>query len=86
MRSLASRTFRWNDGTSTEGYDAVELDDAGLVWFRWSHRHGAGGRREAGRQTFAGFLEAGPLLTPPAHLLAELERIARARCDADSDA
>jgi hypothetical protein len=86
MRSLASRTFRWNDGTSTEGYEAVELDEAGLSWFRWSHLHGAGGRIETGRQTFAAFLEAGPLLAPPPHLLAELERLARSRCDAASDA
>lgn len=86
MRSLSSRTFRWNDGTSTEGYDAVELDERGLVWFRWSHLHGAGGRIEAGRQSFAAFLASGPLLAPPAHLLAELERLARARCEAGSDA
>lgn len=79
MRSLATRTFRWNDGASTEGYDAVELDDDALAWFRWSHRHGAGGRIDAGRQSFAAFLAEGPPLSAPAHILRELERIARER-------
>lgn len=73
-----TRTFRWNDGESTEDYAGVEVDDHGVAWFRWSHRFGAG-RIEEGRQTFAALLEEGPRGTPPAHVAEELRRIARER-------
>ena len=77
MRRLATRTFRWNDGTSTDGYEAVEVEAGGLRWFRWSHVHGAGGRSELGVQSFATFLAEGPPLAVPRHVLAELERLAQ---------
>lgn len=74
-----TRTFRWNDGESTERYFGVDVDDEGLAWFEWSHRHGQGGRVERGRQSFAELLDVGPTGSPPASVLAELERVARDR-------
>jgi hypothetical protein len=78
MRAF-SRTFRWSDGTSTDGYAGVEVDDEGLSWFRWSHHHQSGGRLDEGRQSFAELLRNGPTGTPPAHVLTELTRLARER-------
>lgn len=74
-----TRTFRWNDGDSTERYAGAEVDEQGVAWFEWSHQHGQGGRLERGRQSFAELLEGGPKGSPPPHVLAELQRIARDR-------
>lgn len=61
----ARRTFRWNDGVSALGYEAVEASTEELVWFRWSHVPGQG-RLEETRQTRAEFDAAGPLRAMPA--------------------
>lgn len=61
----ARRTFRWNDGVSALGYDAVEASADELLWFRWSHVPGEG-RLDEMRQTRAEFDAAGPPRSMPA--------------------
>lgn len=75
MDRLRTKTWRWSDGVSTEGYDALELAGGTLTYFSWSHEFGEGGRREHGRQTTERFLRDGPLVTVPPHILTELRRI-----------
>lgn len=79
-RWAEARTFRWNDGESTEGYQAVEVDGEGLLWFRWSHVHGEG-RVDEARQSFAGFLD-GPLRPCPKPIEDQLRALALRRLDA----
>lgn len=67
------RTFRWNDGRDVGSYEAVETSDEGLLWYRWSHAHGAeGGRQDEALQPFDAFLRDGPLRAAPAPTLAAL--------------
>jgi hypothetical protein len=73
LRSLSShRTFRWNDGSDVERYDAVETTDAGLLWYWWSHRTDHGGRRDAALQSFDAFVREGPLRAAPEPVLRAL--------------
>lgn len=59
------RTFRWNDGESVLGYDAVEATAEELVWFRWSHVPGEG-RIDELRQSREAFESVGPAREMPA--------------------
>jgi len=73
----ALRTFRWNDGESTDGYHGVDIDRSGARFFTWSHRQGEG-RLERGAQSLEALLDSGPLVTPPPaiarQLVAEAQR------------
>jgi hypothetical protein len=75
---MFSTTFRWNDGSDAERYDAVEARETDLVWYAWSHRHGQG-RTDEATQSYEALLRDGPLRAIPAHARAELEAIARAK-------
>lgn len=75
-----TRTLRWSDGESTDGYHAVDVGRDGLTWFDWSHIHGEG-RIERGHQTLAAFLADGPLHPPPPSILRQLTAAARALAD-----
>jgi hypothetical protein len=68
---LTGRTFRWNDGVSTEGYRAAEVQGDEVVWFEWSHVHGRG-RTEVARQRLVDLERAGAPFAVPAHVLAEI--------------
>lgn len=67
----AQRTFRWNDGVSALGYEAVDASPAELVWFRWSHVPGEG-RLDEVRQSRTDFDRAGPARAMPAPAEASL--------------
>jgi hypothetical protein len=73
---MFSTTFRWNDGSDAERYDAVEATADGLLWYAWSHVHGSGRQNEA-TQSYEAFLRDGPLRPIPAPARAQLEAIAR---------
>ncbi len=70
----AARTWRWNPGTYAErsAYDAVEAGPEGLVWYHWEHGYSAGGERARAAQTFASFVQNGPLRPLPQPLLDEV--------------
>ena len=73
------RTWRWTEGTGAEDtaerYRGVETTDAGLRWFRWSHRfgHGEDGLQGEVLQPWARFAADGPLEPMPVEARAELE-------------
>ena len=70
------RTHRWSpDGR--EGYEAVELDAAGLRWFRWSHRMLEGGERDVETQSWESFAQSGPLREAPEAVLEAIREAAR---------
>lgn len=84
-RIPASRTFRWNDGSSTAGYHAVELSRAdGARWYRWSHVPGEG-RIEEAHQSLEDLLAHGPAGSPPPSVAARIAATARALSDSPSD-
>jgi hypothetical protein len=70
------RTFRWNDGESTDGYHGVDIGPSGARYFTWSHRQGEG-RIERGEQSLDDLLADGPLLTPPGAVAEQLRAEAR---------
>lgn len=75
------RTFRWTDD-GLDGYEAVETTDAGLVWFRWSHKpeDDGGGPLERRTQSFEDFKKDGPLRpSMPAEMRAALRALVESR-------
>lgn len=67
-------TLRWNKG-GRDGYEAVETDDEGLRWYRWSHELGAGHPLDEARQSYAAFLADGPLRPAPPAVVAKLRQL-----------
>ena len=81
-RPSTSRTFRWNDGTSTTGYAAVELSvQRGAEWYRWSHVPGEG-RIEGPVQSLADLVENGPSGEPPPAVAERIVATARSLLEA----
>ena len=65
------KTWRWNRGEA-EGYHAVELRSDSLRWFFWSHdiAEGVGGPTNEHHQTVRAFLQDGPPVDAPSHVVA----------------
>ena len=78
---MRSRAFRWNDGSSTDGYLGAEVSAGTVTWFAWSHTHGEG-RAALGTQTLAELEQVGPPLRVPGPVLAQVVAALRAPSDA----
>jgi len=63
-------TLRWSRG-ATDAYEAVEIRDQRLRWYRWSHDRGEA--EEETWQTREEFLANGPARNAPPRVLATIE-------------
>lgn len=67
-----SRTFRYNDGTHAEFFDAVDVSAEGLRWYRRSHQVGDDELIDVKTQTVAAFLADGPAREAPARVVQQV--------------